>query len=72
MVIFLKFVSYSEREAPEVVEGHHYSTPADVYSFGMVLYEMSTGREPFPNIKSLSQLKQVMFSKMLHISNARR
>jgi len=30
-------------EAPEVITGQRYSTPADVYSFGMLLYEMSTG-----------------------------
>ena len=51
------------REAPEVIEGLSYSTPADVYSFGMVLYEMSTGQEPFPNIRSLSQLKTEVIDK---------
>lgn len=47
------------REAPEVIEGLNYSTPADVYSFGMVLFEMCAGQEPFPNIRTLSQLKAV-------------
>ena len=33
--------------APEVLGEGKYSEKADVYSFGMTLYEMSTGRQPY-------------------------
>ncbi|OQR86435.1 protein kinase [Achlya hypogyna] len=35
--------------APEVISGHHYSTAADVYSFGVLLSEYSTHRLPYAN-----------------------
>eukprot|EP01126_Amoeba_proteus_P059728 TRINITY_DN7834_c0_g1_i3.p1 TRINITY_DN7834_c0_g1~~TRINITY_DN7834_c0_g1_i3.p1 ORF type:complete len:479 (-),score=94.40 TRINITY_DN7834_c0_g1_i3:304-1740(-) len=43
-------------EAPEVFTGK-YSTPADVYSFGVLLYEMNTATEPYPEIFDLVELQ---------------
>lgn len=43
--------------APEVMQGKGYTPAADVFSFGVVMYEMYTGRFPFPNMKPI----QLMF-----------
>jgi serine/threonine protein kinase len=33
--------------APEVLRGNRYTQAADIYSFGMVMYFIATGRQPF-------------------------
>ncbi|GBC02886.1 hypothetical protein RclHR1_04880011 [Rhizophagus clarus] len=33
--------------APEVLEGQKYSKASDIYSFGMIMWELMTGRRPF-------------------------
>jgi len=38
--------------APEVFTSQDYSQKADIYSFGMVLFEVITGKLPFENISS--------------------
>ena len=35
--------------APEVLRGQPYTQAADIYSFGMVMYFVATGRRPFSN-----------------------
>jgi serine/threonine protein kinase len=35
--------------APEVLRGNSYTQAADIYSFGMVIYFILTGRQPFEN-----------------------
>jgi serine/threonine protein kinase len=35
--------------APEVLNGNPYTQAADIYSFGMIMYFMATGRQPFQN-----------------------
>ena len=40
--------------APEQVEGHEVTAAADIYAFGVVLYEMVTGRLPFEGHSPLS------------------
>lgn len=39
-----------------------YSRMADVYSFGMLMYEMVTGEDPFPEIRDIFELKKVATS----------
>ncbi|RHZ74120.1 hypothetical protein Glove_227g160 [Diversispora epigaea] len=36
--------------APEVLSGEEYTKAADVYSFGIIIYEMVTGIPPYPDI----------------------
>ncbi|GES93480.1 kinase-like domain-containing protein [Rhizophagus clarus] len=35
--------------APEVLRGNPYTKAADIYSFGMIMYFVATGRQPFAN-----------------------
>ncbi|GET02073.1 kinase-like domain-containing protein [Rhizophagus clarus] len=35
--------------APEILRGKSYTQAADIYSFGMIMYFMATGRQPFDN-----------------------
>ena len=36
--------------APEVLRGEHYGTPADVFSFAIVMSELVSLREPYSNM----------------------
>src|SRR5207248_3569478 len=33
--------------SPEIFQGQKYTTASDVYSFGMIMWELMTGRRPF-------------------------
>ena len=33
--------------APEIFLGQHYNEKCDIWSFGVIAYEMLTGRNPF-------------------------
>ena len=33
--------------APEIFHGHKYTAASDIYSFGMIMWELMTGRRPF-------------------------
>ncbi|CAB4420349.1 unnamed protein product [Rhizophagus irregularis] len=33
--------------APEVLQGHKYTKASDIYSYGMIMWELMTGRRPF-------------------------
>src|ERR1044071_4643418 len=35
--------------APEVLKGNPYAKAADIYSFGMIMYFVATGCQPFSN-----------------------
>ncbi|CAB4444235.1 unnamed protein product [Rhizophagus irregularis] len=35
--------------APEVLKGNPYTQAADIYSFGMIMYVIATGNQPFAN-----------------------
>ncbi|RIA98327.1 kinase-like domain-containing protein [Glomus cerebriforme] len=36
--------------APEVLRGGSYTQAADIYSFGMIMYFIATGKQPFENL----------------------
>ncbi|KAG6849479.1 hypothetical protein H0H93_008060 [Arthromyces matolae] len=54
-------------EAPELVDpDNEYSrrtTASDVYAFGMVCYEMFTGKRPFSNVKPVAVITRIMQGK---------
>jgi serine/threonine protein kinase len=49
--------------APEVANGDADSQGSDVYSLGMVLFELAAHRHPYPNLKPMQVLGQVMQGK---------
>jgi len=46
--------------APEVLLGKDVDEKADVYSFGIVLWEIITGKEPFPHMDSYGTFKRAI------------
>lgn len=49
--------------APEVMANKRYQFPADVYSLGMVLFEMVTGRIPFHELIPVAVMMAVAINK---------
>ena len=37
--------------APEIFKGSKFSRESDVYSFGMIMWELTTGRKPFADVE---------------------
>ncbi|POG64419.1 kinase-like domain-containing protein, partial [Rhizophagus irregularis DAOM 181602=DAOM 197198] len=37
--------------APEIFRGSEFSKEADIYGFGMIMWELTTGCKPFDNVK---------------------
>lgn len=50
--------------APEVLARQPVSKASDVYSFGILLYELSTGEKPYPNQTSKDIMYNVVHYKL--------
>ena len=46
-------------QAPEVLRGEHYGTPADVFSFGIVMSELVSLRSPYADMLMSEEGKPV-------------
>jgi len=56
--------------SPEQADGRKIDARSDIFSFGSVLYEMITGRQPFPGSSKLSMLSAVMHRDPQPVSQA--
>jgi serine/threonine protein kinase len=55
--------------APEVLRGEKYSTPCDVYSFSIIVWEVLAWSEPYPNMGSTEVMKGIYIYIYIYISN---
>lgn len=55
--------------APEIMGYQHYSNQVDMWSAGLILYEMIYGHHPYSKIKNLKDLKNEMDNYDINISN---
>jgi mitogen-activated protein kinase kinase kinase 9 len=46
--------------APEVIQGQNYSEKADVYSFGIILWEIATRKPPFKDLSGVQVSQEVV------------
>jgi predicted ATPase len=51
--------------SPEQVKADTVGTPSDVFSLGVVLYEMATGRKPFTSGSELAVMHQIVYDRPL-------
>ena len=49
-ILYTQQVGTNGYTAPEVLRGEHYGTPADVFSFGIVMCELLTLSAPYANL----------------------
>ena len=50
--------------APEVALYHRYTEKVDVYSFGLILWQMATGEEPFEELDKIDFYREVVHRGM--------
>ncbi len=53
--------------APEMIRQDHYNNQTDLWSIGMILYEMLFGYHPYDNCKTIPELKNIITNKDLDI-----
>lgn len=56
------FIGTSTYMSPERIQGQKYSFPSDVWSLGLILYEMATGQYPYPPKSSIVDLYDYIFN----------
>jgi serine/threonine protein kinase len=47
IIIIIVFMGLLPYVAPEILKGKLYTQAADIYSFGMIMYFVGTGKQPF-------------------------
>eukprot|EP00916_Digyalum_oweni_P004165 GHVL01007355.1.p1 GENE.GHVL01007355.1~~GHVL01007355.1.p1 ORF type:complete len:317 (-),score=41.92 GHVL01007355.1:350-1300(-) len=57
-VVASTYVGTSIYMSPERITGSSYSTSCDIWSIGLVVIQMATGRHPYANLKSYPELFQ--------------
>jgi serine/threonine protein kinase len=50
--------------APEVLRGERFGEPCDVYSFGIILWELFAWQEPYPELSSVVVMRGVASGKL--------
>jgi serine/threonine protein kinase len=48
--------------APEVLESSLYSEAGDVYSFGIILWQLLTRQQPFPKLRLKEEVKRAVLA----------
>jgi len=56
-------VGTTSYKAPEMIRGESYDFSVDTYAFGMLLYEMITGKMPFDGLAEGQVIKEVLANK---------
>ncbi|POG74042.1 kinase-like domain-containing protein [Rhizophagus irregularis DAOM 181602=DAOM 197198] len=52
--------------APEILQGKEYTTSSDIYSFGMIMWELMTGRLPFEDqTKDVGLVSKICYDGLL-------
>ena len=54
------FVGTLRYMSPEQIEGEHLTPATDIFSFGLVLFELSTGQHPFPSESPVETAKAIL------------
>ncbi|GBC40459.2 kinase-like domain-containing protein [Rhizophagus irregularis DAOM 181602=DAOM 197198] len=47
---YIMVLEYAEDGTPEILRGQNYTTAADIYSFGIVMYEVISGLPPYHDL----------------------
>ncbi|GES97623.1 kinase-like domain-containing protein [Rhizophagus clarus] len=56
--------------APEIFKGGTFSKESDIYSFGMIMWELTTGCKPFANVEhNISLIYEIIDGKRPEITN---
>jgi len=56
--------------APEIMNNGSYGSQTDIWSIGLILYEMLYGKHPYEDCKDIDDLKNVVRSRNIDFQNA--
>jgi len=55
--------------APEIFDGSHYTEKADVFSYGVILWELVFRKKPWEGVHSMKVIQMVGSGKRLSLNN---